>query len=111
MQILVVGTAIGETVDQPWVAMKVEYHRSVYSKQTIEVVIIQAVWMFTFGLSLKRSTTFTKRTFRSGNPSRIMAVAANASWVGMSPALANTTSGITPSSLLAHFQMPIPYVQ
>src|ERR1035437_5168048 len=58
-----------------------------------------------------RSTTLTKRIFRSGRWVRSRSTAASASRVGTSPAQAITTSGSPPSSLLAHFQMPIPAVQ
>ncbi len=40
-----------------------------------------------------------------------MATAASASRVGMSPALATTTSGSWPWSVEAHSQVPIPLVQ
>ena len=53
----------------------------------------------------------TNRTFRSGRRSRRIAVAASASSVGTSPQEAITTSGSTPSSLLARFQMPMPLAQ
>ena len=45
------------------------------------------------GCSLNKSTTLMNRIFKSGNRSRSSAVAANASWVGISPAAAKTTSG------------------
>jgi len=40
-----------------------------------------------------------------------LAAAANVSMVGTSPAQASTTSGSSPSSLLAQGQMPAPWVQ
>src|ERR1700690_3314250 len=58
------------------------------------------------GCSLNRSTTLMNRIFKSGNRSLSSALAANASWVGISPAAAKTTSGSWPSSLLAQFQIP-----
>ena len=63
------------------------------------------------GTSLKRSTTLTNRIFSSGSRSRRMAVAASASCVATSPQDAITTSGSTPSSLLARGQMPKPLAQ
>ena len=63
------------------------------------------------GISLNRSTTLTKRTFRSGRCSRRMAVAASDSAVGTSPQQAMTTSGSEPWSLLAKRQMPMPLAQ
>ena len=61
--------------------------------------------------SLNRSTTFTNRSFSSGNVSRRSAVAASASSVATSPAHAITASGSRPSSLLAQSQMPMPFAQ
>ena len=63
------------------------------------------------GWSLNRSTTLTNRIFRSGNSCRSMSIAASASFVGMSPAQAITTSGSCPWSVLAFAQMPSPLVQ
>ena len=51
------------------------------------------------GIRRNRSTTLTKRIFRSGKCCFRIATAASASIVGMSPAQAITTSGSAPSSV------------
>ena len=56
---------------------------------------VTACGWFLLGCILNRSTTLTKRILMSGNSSRSNTVAASASWVGMSPAEAITTSGST----------------
>jgi len=58
-----------------------------------------------------RSTTLTTRIFKYGRRSRRMETAASVSRVGTSPQQAMTTSGTTPWSLLAHCQMPMPWMQ
>ena len=58
-----------------------------------------------------RSTTFTTRIFSSGKASRRMVTAASVSRVGVSPQQAITMSGSWPWSVLAHCQMPMPWVQ
>ena len=63
------------------------------------------------GCSRNRSTTFTKRSFRSGSFSRRIEAAASASSVATSPQQARTTSGSSPASVLARRQMPRPLVQ
>ena len=46
MQVPVVCAAIGETVNQPGIAMEVKDDWLVYRKQRIEIRIRQAMWMF-----------------------------------------------------------------
>ena len=58
-----------------------------------------------------RSTTLTTRTRRSGRWRRTSDAAASVSRVGTSPQQASTASGSSPSSVLAHPQMPSPRVQ
>src|SRR5713101_6654840 len=63
------------------------------------------------GMRRKRSTTLTKRIFKSEKCSLRIATAATDSMVAMSPAQAITTSGSAPSSVEAQSQMPMPLVQ
>ena len=46
MQVAVVCAAIGETVNQPGIAMEVKDDRLVGRKERIEIRIRQAMWMF-----------------------------------------------------------------
>ncbi len=46
VEILVVGPPVRETVNQPGISMKGKYDRFIFREEGIEVVVAQAVWMF-----------------------------------------------------------------
>src|SRR5437667_8203594 len=111
VEILVVRGSIGQAVDEPAIAVEVEDDRPVGGEQAVEVAVRQAVRMLAGRHQLVEATTLMNRIFRSWKCSRSSVTAASASLVGMSPALAITTSGSEPWSLLALFQMLRPLVQ
>jgi len=108
----VVGSAIGEPVDQPRVPVKGEDHGPVGGEQGVELGVGKPWGCSDSGRSRIRSTTFKNRTDRSGRCWWIRSAAAKASRVGVSPAQARITLGSSPAvSVLAQSQMPIPRVQ
>ena len=70
--VVVVGTAVGQPVDQPWIAMKGENDRLVFGEQLVEIRVAQPMGVLFPGWSFMRSTTLTTRIFRSGRRSRMM---------------------------------------
>ncbi len=96
VQVLVIGPVIGKPMNQPGIAVEVENDRLIDGKQAVEVAIAQTVRMIALCLQLEQIDTLMKRIFTSGNSARSSAVAASASWVGISPAHAITTSGSVP---------------
>ena len=50
VNVVVVGSAIGESVDQLRIGVKSKNHRVVSGKKVVEVTIAQAVWMFRWWL-------------------------------------------------------------
>src|SRR5436190_539816 len=46
MQIMVIGPPIGQTMDEPWVGMKVEDDRLIRREQRVELPVGEAVRMF-----------------------------------------------------------------
>ena len=85
VQVAMVCTAIGKTVNQPWITMEVKDDRLIDSKRESKSASVKPCGCSVLGCSLNKSTTLMNRIFRSGNRSRSRTVAANASWVGISP--------------------------
>ena len=66
VKVLVVGSAIGELVNQRWIAVKVKDHRLRFRKQRVEVAIRKAMWMFAAGLKPKEIDNIDKANLQIG---------------------------------------------
>ena len=107
----VIRAAIGETVDQPGIAVEGEDDRLVLGEERIEILVAQPVRMLARRLQRHQIDDVDHADFQFGQCWRRMSTAASVSSVGTSPQQAITTSGSPPRSLLAHSQMPMPAVQ
>ena len=97
VQVVVVGPAVRQAVDQPGVAVIGEDDRLVGGEQVVELLRrISPSGCSSRGCRVMRSTTLTTRIFRSGRCFRRKSTAASVSKVGTSPAQAMTTSGLPP---------------
>ena len=111
MNVAVIGAPVGETMDEPRIAVVGEDHRSIGGEQGIELDVRQSVRMLGVRLQAHQVHHVDDTDLQVGEEPRIIAVAARVSRVGMSPAQARTTSGSSSPSLLAHSKMPSPLVQ
>ena len=66
VQVVVIGSAVGELVNQPRISVKIEDHRLAESEQLSKSRSVSPCGCSLLGCSLNRSTTLTKRIFRSG---------------------------------------------
>jgi hypothetical protein len=108
VQVLVVGAAVGQPVNQPGIAVVGEDNRFVGGEQGVEFPVREPAGVFLLGCRVMRSTTLITRIFTPGKCWRSRSTAASVSRAGTSPAHAMTTSGSPSWSLLAHSQMPMP---
>ena len=111
MQIAMVCAAICKPMNEPRVSVKVENDWLVGREQAIEIAVWQAVRVFAFWLKLQQINHINKADLDVWNASRSRTLPASASWVGISPQPTSTTSGSSPSSVLAQSQMPRPLLQ
>jgi hypothetical protein len=86
MEIVVIGAAIGEPVDQPGIAVVGEDDRLVRGEERVEIRVAQPVRDARCGgCSFIRSTTLITRTLQSGRCFAQQSTAASVSRVGTSP--------------------------
>jgi hypothetical protein len=99
MHVFVVGATVSQFVDQGRVPVEVKNNCLSVVNNESKSRSVSPCGCSVAGWRLNRSTTLMKRIFKSGNFSRRIAVAARASRVTASPALAITTSGSLPWSV------------
>jgi hypothetical protein len=110
---LAVGSSVGKTMNEPWIAMKRKNYLLVFCEYIVIVHVTQ-VHEDAQGSAADRirSTTLTTRIFNPGKMLHgVLKQRLDDSSAGTSPALAITTSGSPSWSLLAQSQTPIPLVQ
>src|ERR1700686_3499303 len=98
-------------MNHPRIGVEIKDDRLIEREQAVKIAIGQTVWMLRVWLQPEEVHHVYEPIFKSENSFRNNAVAARPSRVGTSPAVAITTSGSTPWSLLAQSQSPIPFVQ
>ena len=63
VQVLMVSSAVAEPVDQPGISVKIEDDWFVYGKETVEIAIIQTMWMFSVRLHLEQVNDIDEPNF------------------------------------------------
>ena len=94
--VVVVGTAVGQPVDQPWITMKGENDRLIFGEELVEIRVAQPMGVLFPGLELHEVDDIDDTDFQVRQTLRIMDTAASVSSVGTSPQQAMTTSGKAP---------------
>ena len=64
MQIFMIGAAISQFVNQPWITVKIKNDRPVHSKKTVEVTIGEAVLMLGMGFKLENIDHIDEADFK-----------------------------------------------
>src|SRR3984893_13495754 len=110
MNIVMIVPPVGQLVNHRGIAMKSEDHRLVCREQFVKILIFQTMGMFGLRLQYHQIHHVDDADADVGDIRAQEGHEASVSRVGTSPAQATTTSG-SPTSLLAHRQIPAPTVQ
>ena len=63
VQIPVIGAAVGQAMNQPGITVEIEDDGFVDCKETVEITIIQTMWMFPVGLHLEQVDDIDEPSF------------------------------------------------